>query len=755
MNPLQQSTTGMDTTRRTMLYNLLKERYKDQDVPAYYIEQEVEFYLSTLEDGKPILQVRPQTEMTNADLINQEMLETEIDIHAVYEQLNHVSQRINQHQKLNESVLNDVMIRTKKVDEKLEELGHIIRNNSSHPVFYETFLDYNSQDKDASYYTDIDGQSFPLSNYLTLDPYQNSLKLPTMYTENKLVSFTGIKLAKIDIKKQLGSGFIRSRNPEHSIEKAIDTSMDTYWSESILTDEPLEVNLGLDYYKLKFGATCELMITFDYLSNVNEITLTPFTEFPLEVVAILVYTTDNDDESPFELVSPTAIRKNIESTDVISYQFQTIVAKRITLLVNQQHYVKHDLLLNVDDKTLVDAWLNVQGHAMINQNNIFKPIYLDQNEQNPHWSSMKEYLSKRNIIDDIERYTGFSESNKIHLSKYEYQYGLYNIAVNQNNYFHDGVFVTKPIINANVHIATLIAEEEHPILEEIKMPVTSVEYYMTDIEHPTVNDWMPILPTNVKDIISERLRMEFKNGSYHALTRFGVDFIHNVRKNGDPLLAHTHYMSSGRTITLVSFDPSAVYTIDYRPLSEAYQIDFLKKYTETYFDTVANRNRQVVTPKKYIEEFTPNGNGNQIELSYYPFTDKEQLNGQDVTWNPTYLSNTYLPFKIRLTLPDGQYIDQKVDKWDEGESFVTNRTDYFDTNRSLLEPFMGSNYQYRVEGRMIKFNTELPQGTRIHVEYAYLTGPIRLKIIMRRNLNEIEGLTPFLHEYKAEFQTLM
>lgn len=754
MKSIQQFTASIDDTRRKMLFNLLKERYKNQNVPEYFIEQEAEFYLSTIQEGKPILSLREQEELTNADFINQEMLEYEIDIHAVYQQLDHVGQRLSQHQKLNESILNDVRIRIQKVDERLEELGHLLRNDSTHSVFYETFLDYNSMEKDTKFYTDRDGTPFAPAYHLTLDAYQNSLKLPTLYTENKLVNFAGVKLAKINIIKQLGSGFIRTRNPEHDISKAIDTSMNTYWQESILVDEPIEVNLGLDYYGVDFGATCELEINFDYLSKVNEITLTPFTEYPVEVVSILVYTTDSDEERPFELVSPDAIRKNKETTDVISYQFQDVAAKRIKILLNQQHYVKQDLLINVDDKTLIDAWLKSQDHVEVSHTKLFRPIYQDQIEMHPQWMHMTQYLKEHNIVDEIQRYEDMDVNNKIHVSKYEYQYGMYNIAVNSNEYLHNGVFVTKPLINSNVHIATLEVDEEHPILEEIKMPVTSVEYYMCDVEDPQPSDWFPILPTNIKNVISERLYFTFKNENYQARTRFGVDFLYAIRKNGDPLLAHLDYKMSGRTVTILSYDPSSIYTADYRPLSDAYHVDFMKKYTITEFLPEENRNRQRIVPKRHVEAFTELQNGSQIELSHYPFVDKDQLNQQDFTWNPTFLSNEYMPFKVRLQLPDGTYVDQQVDKWDEDTLFIINRTDYFDSNRSLLEPFTGSNYQYRLERNILRFNTKLPEGTRVHVEYPYLTGPIRLKTIMRRNLNEVGGLTPFLHEFKVGFQTL-
>lgn len=753
---LQQSTVNLDETRRRMLNDLLRKRYEYKDVPDYYVEQQIKYYLDQLDKGEPITKLRPQEELTQSEYINDEMKEFEIDIHTIFNQLNHVSHRINQHKKLNESIINDVRVRIHKVDNEIEETSYLLRNNSAHSIFYETFLDYKNRERDMAFYTERTGNEVAPDYQCTIDTQQNSLKLPVLNTENQLINFAGVKMAQVRISKQIGGGFIRSRNPEHSIEKAIDDSMDTYWNESILVDEPLEVNLGLDYYGVDFGAACELEITFDYICKLNEITLTPFTEYPMQVISILVYDNDNDVE-PFELVSPTAIRKNIETTEVISYQFQDVVAKKVKVLLNQQHYAKKDILMNVDDKTLIDAWLKNQDHVEIDEDRIFKPIEQNQTEMYPYWQYMKQYMDDRNIVEEIQRYEYMDFSNRIHLSKYEYQYGLYNIAMNYNEYFYEGIYVTNPLLNSNVHSIQLEATEEHPILEELKMPVTNVEYYITDIEEPKKEDWIPLLPMNTSEIISERLFIEFRNNKYQGQTRFLIDRIRAVRRNGDELRAHQDYSIVGQNVFIHNFDPTWIYTIDYKPSISAYSVDFLERYTRRFFDTATSRNVEVVDTKRHVEELTSVSSSNKFELKYFPFIDKNALNLTELDeeeWNPTYLSNTYLPIKVRLILPDGQYIDQRVDKFSEEGVYLTNKTDYYDDNRSLLTPFKGTNYEYRIEKNMIKFNKNLPEGVKVVVDYPYLTGPIRLKIIMRRNLHEVVGLTPFLHDYKLIFQSL-
>lgn len=742
---IQQSTTSLDTTRRSILLQIITDRYKGERVSQDFIDQQIDYFLQKLNQGLPALTPRPQSGMTDARKVDDELSEYEIDILSAYAQLEHVEAQIKQHQRLNESVLNDVRLKIRKADEKLEVYRHQMMDQSAHKVFFETFLDYNNVERNEKFYTERDGTLVTADKRLKIDVNRNALKLPVIQTENALVNFSGVKLANIEIKKQLGQGYITNQNPEHSVDKAIDTSYETFWNESILADEPLAVNLGLEYYGLDFGATCELEITFDFITRINEITLTPFTEYPLEVVAIHTYSSDDADEE-FDLVSPQSYLKNQESTDVMSFQFQDIVCKKIVVILNQKHYVKRDMLIELGNKNLTDAWLRSQKQIELSADTIFKPVYIDQFMKTPNFFQLNKFLSKHEIEKEIDKFEESYVPVKRQVCKYEYQYGLYNLAINRNDYHFSGVYVTSPLATGNIHTATLEVKEEHRVLPEISIPVTSIEYYLTDSDSPTVEDWLPILPKNVKTIYSEYLpfRFDFEDmKEYIAYTRFFAKEVLAVRRNGHKLIPHQDYELSGKLVTMYDYDPSAVYTIDYNPQPSAYQIDFLKRYTDGQGNTLG---------RTIVEQFDQLNKGS-LTLKWTPFVDKERLNEQSIEWNPTYLANKYLPIKVRLVLPTGQQVEQPIDS-DEQGTMITNRTDYFNPNMSLLEPFTGENYQYRVVENEIHFNTELPEGTHVIVEYSYLTGPIRMKTIMRRNLHSAEGLTPFLHEYKAVFQSL-
>ncbi|MNY48940.1 hypothetical protein D3C86_1843180 [compost metagenome] len=86
-----------------------------------------------------------------------------------------------------------------------------------------------------------------------------------------------------------------------------------------------------------------------------------------------------------------------------------------------------------------------------------------------------------------------------------------------------------------------------------------------------------------------------------------------------------------------------------------------------------------------------------------------------------------------------------------------NKTDYFDPESSSLEPFdiEAKNYQYIISGNTLLFNTVLPEDTRIIVEYPLLADTIRVKAILRRNIESFYGLTPVLSEYVVRYQKLV
>lgn len=762
MTQLTHFATSLEQARRKVLSEILTERYKDSIATDFFIDSEIDYIAGTMEN-ELIMKANPQGELTDANALNEEMQGFEADIRTIFARMNYAGQRINTQRKVTESSLNEIVNAINNANRKIIEVGEERRKSESKSILYDDFTDYRNRELDKKYNTDSLGTQLAEAYELRIHNVDDTLRLPLFNSENTLVNFAGVKTAEISIGKQVGEGLIRYRNPQTGLSKAIDTSMETYWSESILVDEPFRVNLGHERYDTRFGASVELIVSFRRATEMNEITLTPFVDFPIEVVSILVYDNDNF-ENPYELVSPTAIHRNIEDKEVISYQFQRVIAKKIVLLLNQKHYVKRDMVVNVNDKSIVDAWLYQQGFTEVPPDYIFKPLYHDMRKENPQWENVQKYLENRDVLSDLSSYQDYDKDNTIMVSKFEYQYGLYNLAMNFNEYSDVGVYVTKPLTNLNVQKIQLETVEEHPKMENISTNVTSIEYYVTEKDEPKAEDWYSILPKNVDVIRGEYMNIEFKQDDYQATLRFNVDKIIDVRGNGIRLIPKIEYKIVGRRVIIMNYNPALIYTVDYEPLHTAYTVDFLDRVTTRVFDPKKNRYNEDVKAQKTTNQIDLRTAANIVELEKTPFWDRSIINRIEETsgneeksrsWDPTYIDNIYIPIEVQIILPSGESIMQKTDKFEASSVFLTNKTDYHNLNRSLLEPFNGSNYQYRVERNQIKFNTTLPKGTRILANYSFLTGPIRLKIIMRRSIIDEVGLTPVLHEYKIGLQSLV
>ena len=767
MNNLKNSTTVLEEDRRKVLKDVLKERYSGAVLTDYFIDSEIEYIMNSANNGL-VMKAEPQEGLTDANKLNAEMQGFEVDIRTMFARLNLANESIITQRRNTESIINEINNSIAESNRKITEVGDEIRNIGSQSILFDDFTDYRNKEFDDKYYTERDGSPVAEGYHLQVHSIDDTLRLPLTNSENTLVNFAGLKMADISLGTQVGGGLIRHRNPANSLDKAIDTSLETYWSETILTDEPFTVNLGKENYDLKFGASVELIISYRRATEINEITMMPFVDFPIEVRAILIY--DNDRmENPYELVSPTAVHKSVEDKEVISYQFQRVIAKKVKILLNQQHYIKRDLAINVHDKTLVDAWTYSQGITQAPPEYLFRPLYYDLSLRNPYWATVQEYLKTRDIEEELASYADYSATNMLSISKFEYQYGLYNLAINFNDYAEKGIYVTKPLTNLNIQKIELEAKEGHALMENLKANVTNIEYYVTEKEEPTAEDWLPILPKNIKEIKSELLDIKFTGTEYEGETRFFIDKIHDVRRNGVRLEANIDYSVVGRRIILHNYLSGYIYTVDYIPTPSAYYIDFLDKMKRRVFNPSYNRTEEYVDGQKMTERIGLPSDTNVVKLKRSPFWDRgrvalmEQNSLFDMAtkalaisdWNPTHLNSDYLPMEVQIVLPTGETISQPLDESDIITPLLINKTDYHDLERNLLEPFDGTNYQYRIERDELRFNTSLPKGTRLIVNYVYLTGPIRMKMIMRRNIVDETGMTPLLHEYTIGLQSLI
>ncbi|MNQ59793.1 hypothetical protein D3C85_740540 [compost metagenome] len=690
--------------------------------------------------------VRTQTGVTNPEAFNTTYQEVYIDLMTGFGQINKIDETLNKHQQLNQSVINNLNLSLKKASDELTRYERVAELLGSEDFVIEAFRDSNSFETAENALTERDGMILAPAYQVKLDIEREAVKLPTIINQNGMIGPAGVKLATIKVGKQLGGGLIRIQNPENGVEKAIDTSMETFWGETIMVDAPIRVPVIDQHWRIEHGALCELIVNFDYLTQINEITLAPFAEFPLEIVAIEYFETDNTDESPIPLINP-AFKEGLNSrtiTDATSYQMNDVYAKRLRVILNQIHYIKSDFLVNKQESEQLALWFAAKTETEPDSIELddklhSKPLYQDKAESNKGYVYFNKAL--RGVSPEIEELMnlGQPQESVSSIVKFAYSYGLYNLGVFRNEYQNKGIYVSKPMsVAGNIKAVSLEVDEEHPVLQNSDLRFTDIEYYVADATAPDA-EWYPILPRNIDMIYAELLQPTFSGTQYQAPLRFIPAGPVKVRRNGIELYPQLgDYMVAAGVVTLRNYDVSATYTAEYMPTSDAYDVDFQEK-------TTAN---------PMLEAYIGTNNLGEITLAHYPYIDRTELNAQAAGWDPSYLSSGYTPIKVKLIDGNGVHIDQPLSL---GKVGLMNKTDYFDPESSSLEPFdiEAKNYQYIISGNTLLFNTVLPEDTRIIVEYPLLADTIRVKAILRRNIESFYGLTPVLSEYVVRYQKLV
>lgn len=198
------------------------------------------------------------------------------------------------------------------------------------------------------------------------------------------------------------------------------------------------------------------------------------------------------------------------------------------------------------------------------------------------------------------------------VTKFEYLYGIKHLEIKHTQYENRSLYISKPLnVLGNVMSVSLDAVEEHPLFDELNGAAadrqTSVEYYIASVGNnpsPTLEDWFPILPEEVKVVRSELLMFgTARTATLRFPARIGAKEGTAVYRNGLKLGSHEwSFADGGFAVQLLGGkDPVAVYTIDYTPNAEFYN------------PWVIDLSKDIGTPVRYREEFPRgtdrNGNG--------------------------------------------------------------------------------------------------------------------------------------------------
>lgn len=365
--------------------------------------------------------------------------------------------------------------------------------------------------------------------------------------------------------------------------------------------------------------------------------------------------------------------------------------------------------------------------------------------------------------------------NGASVTKFEYLYGIKHLEVKHTQYHNKSVYVSKPVnVEGNVMSVSLKATEEHPLFDELNGAAadrqTSVEYYIASVgvnPSPTLEDWLPILPEDVRTVRSELLIFgTARTAALRFPALIGSKEPGVVYRNGLKLKDHEWSFADGgfNLQLLTEKDPTAIYSIDYVPNAEFYNPWSL------------DVNQQDAQPIKHVQEFPGGTNHNKtIVLDKYPYIDYAKINT-----TPAFDPNqgAYVPMKIRLKdagiYGSNRTSYKEVLPYDNGLTqlvYTKNQTNYKTGVEKPLRPYkLGTDaynaFEYRQQGNRLYFtetfnqahthtNEEESHGNAtIVAEYEYLSSDFRMKIIFRRNSTDENTLTPLVDEYILKFKVM-
>lgn len=705
--------------------------------------------------------LRPQNELTNADDYNQVAYELYLDMLTTFDYINKLYDTITSHQMLNESIVNTLYSSIASLNDKLDEYEAVIGTSGSPACYIEGFRTQNNQETDVSYYTERYGEVMPLSTHVKFNSEQENVTLNYTRQQNVMVYNSGVQLGEISITKQYGSGFIKARNSEAKLENAIDTSLSTYWAETILADAEMKVvgegfaqadGLGQttrSFYDLPRGAMCELCLTFEALAKINEIVLRPFGNFPIDVIAIRYSLTDDEDDDTYDIVCPDNIKHEwLNSTSIIqehAFHFPEITCKKLYILINQLHCIKDTYMISSNQMFKNELWFNATYNeskdAIMENTTVFAPLYLDRAAEDPVWRYVNnKIITNKNL--DINDLLINNKDKFLPVTKYQYTYGFYNIAPNYAEFQKAGVYVSQEIeVDGPIDTIRLTSDEQHFKATDEQI-ATDIEFYVTTKKNPSYKDWMPICPVNKDYVYRELLQLDYDYcylrhtavcGNIITYDKDGNQKVQMVRplvymndilmtEDADYIL---RYDADGNVIAveISNIDHFAVYTVSYQPTDSSKEL------------SLVGNNEPI--PSNSYEEIMGNGTS-CYELEGYPFYSKTN---PDSTTTYIKIIDIQTNKVLNQTNQDTSPIQCVTNKNNPGESYKN-----FIANTNKI--------QYYTNGRYIYFNQPISKLHKIEINYPSFDCKIRLKAILRRNTKRDSWITPVLNSYKLEFTTI-
>ena len=712
--------------------------------------------------GTPLIGLRKAAKygkMVSKDY-NDTMQEAYADLGALFKQNNNINRTITVHRALDTASIADARSGMRKVENDIE-VYKVLKNNKS-GITNAVFGNFHADDNQS---TDNVYRAW-------CDTENHILKLP-IGVDSSSISLNGIGTADISVTRYGGgiSGNIESEENRKS--NAIDGSEETFWAEAVLTDEPIRQSYDGENV---FGQVCEVTISLFRRDLINYIRFKPFTNYPLNIIAIK-YRQNSDD--PWS----SLVVQRQSSTGVMEFRFDEVYMKDVMIVINQENPSINTYKIPKSMINNSQLWQQIADRELSISSSTDQPIQATQ-DMIDYISGWQAYVDASDrftkSIKQIGRPTNYvydgsisetifdsatnemmksagtgagslkmdlygkkpeTEDGLIEVRKYEYVYGAYEIDIRKIWYVDTGEYISPkyqvggPIIEASLEPT------------EVTPSGTTIEYQVST----RPDQWRNILPENSSGYIYKE-RVDIDPITQVGPLRFPCSGTISDAYMNDSVLPGSSYSFDGNNLYIVSgvYAMTASYTASYYPqgvndsLPSGVRLSFSDDPLTTTQETIEGADS-----RQY-----------DVTLSHFPFVDYRPINDTaeankavpnfyrtDGRWLNINASGVY-------GIDPGDYYDVMIVTVD-GYS-AENMTDYYNDIRPALTQYSLSsypNFEYFHSGKKLYFNTTLDK-REVRVTYSYLNDYIQLRATLRNNLRSRITSTPVLDDYTIKLRTL-
>jgi hypothetical protein len=384
------------------------------------------------EDHEQQTEFVQQGERVSSRFYNQFFGNFQMDLGVMFAEADLVERALSSYERLYDGTLSSLDSEVKALRERISSLRLVAEGEDGLIVKSFDFTNTTDMETDRAQYPylfkDRDGSEIPTAT-IQKNNDKSYLCLSKTADNDRVHDSSGRAVATFLRTDQRGMPETQSSYP---VANAIDDSKDSYWGEIVLTDEPLNVGMG-DVEA--GGALVKFTMTLLRPEIVSEISITPFTTYPMEIVSI-GYEEDVETYHPIKGL----VTEPKESVQTMVFQFPSIIAKRFTFVIRQKNYTKNTYLVREKEISKSDLWDKISKRETEVTLATTSNVTVSQTDVDTYsgWDIYQDELTKyesdyAQYVIDLQNYNAAKAVYETDVVRYQTAYSAYQSLVSQYN----------------------------------------------------------------------------------------------------------------------------------------------------------------------------------------------------------------------------------------------------------------------------------------------------------------------------------